>query len=42
MEMLLEEKLLAEGARTLAYSYIGPKSLGRFIAMARSARPKKI
>jgi enoyl-[acyl-carrier protein] reductase/trans-2-enoyl-CoA reductase (NAD+) len=25
MEMLLEEKLLAEGARTLAYSYIGPE-----------------
>jgi enoyl-[acyl-carrier protein] reductase/trans-2-enoyl-CoA reductase (NAD+) len=25
MEMLLEEKLLAPGARTLAYSYIGPK-----------------
>jgi enoyl-[acyl-carrier protein] reductase/trans-2-enoyl-CoA reductase (NAD+) len=25
IEMLLEEKLLAEGARTLAYSYIGPK-----------------
>ena len=26
MEMLLEEKLLAEGARTLAYSYIGPET----------------
>src|SRR5258708_7137863 len=26
MEMLLEEKLLAECARTLAYSYIGPES----------------
>ena len=25
IEMLLEEKLLAEGARTLAYSYIGPE-----------------
>jgi len=25
MEMLLEEKLLAPGARTLAYSYIGPE-----------------
>jgi enoyl-[acyl-carrier protein] reductase/trans-2-enoyl-CoA reductase (NAD+) len=25
MRMLLEEKLLAEGARTLAYSYIGPE-----------------
>ena len=25
MEMLLEEKLLAQGARTLAYSYIGPE-----------------
>ena len=25
MEMLLEEKLLAEGARTIAYSYIGPE-----------------
>jgi trans-2-enoyl-CoA reductase len=25
MEMLLEEKLLAPGARTLAYSYIGPQ-----------------
>jgi enoyl-[acyl-carrier protein] reductase/trans-2-enoyl-CoA reductase (NAD+) len=25
MEMLLEEKLLADGARTLAYSYIGPE-----------------
>jgi enoyl-[acyl-carrier protein] reductase/trans-2-enoyl-CoA reductase (NAD+) len=25
MEMLLAEKLLAEGARTLAYSYIGPE-----------------
>lgn len=25
MQMLLEEKLLAEGARTLAYSYIGPE-----------------
>jgi enoyl-[acyl-carrier protein] reductase / trans-2-enoyl-CoA reductase (NAD+) len=25
MDMLLEEKLLAEGARTLAYSYIGPE-----------------
>jgi len=25
MNMLLEEKLLAEGARTLAYSYIGPE-----------------
>jgi enoyl-[acyl-carrier protein] reductase / trans-2-enoyl-CoA reductase (NAD+) len=25
MEMLVEEKLLAEGARTLAYSYIGPE-----------------
>jgi enoyl-[acyl-carrier protein] reductase/trans-2-enoyl-CoA reductase (NAD+) len=25
MEMLLEEKLLAEGARALAYSYIGPE-----------------
>jgi len=25
MEMLLEEKLLAKGARTLAYSYIGPE-----------------
>jgi enoyl-[acyl-carrier protein] reductase/trans-2-enoyl-CoA reductase (NAD+) len=25
MHMLLEEKLLAEGARTLAYSYIGPE-----------------
>ena len=26
IEMLLEEKLLAEGARTLAYSYIGPET----------------
>lgn len=26
MGVLLEEKLLAEGARTLAYSYIGPKT----------------
>jgi enoyl-[acyl-carrier protein] reductase/trans-2-enoyl-CoA reductase (NAD+) len=26
MEVLLEEKQLAEGARTLAYSYIGPKA----------------
>ena len=26
MELLLEEKLLAEGARALAYSYIGPKN----------------
>src|ERR1035437_921429 len=26
MEVLLEEKLLAEGARTVAYSYIGPKT----------------
>jgi enoyl-[acyl-carrier protein] reductase / trans-2-enoyl-CoA reductase (NAD+) len=25
MELLLQEKLLAEGARTLAYSYIGPE-----------------
>jgi len=25
MDMLLQEKLLAEGARTLAYSYIGPQ-----------------
>jgi enoyl-[acyl-carrier protein] reductase/trans-2-enoyl-CoA reductase (NAD+) len=25
MEMLFEEKLLAEGARTIAYSYIGPE-----------------
>ena len=25
MEMLLEDKLLAQGARTLAYSYIGPE-----------------
>jgi enoyl-[acyl-carrier protein] reductase/trans-2-enoyl-CoA reductase (NAD+) len=25
MDMLLQEKLLAEGARTLAYSYIGPE-----------------
>ena len=25
MDMLMEEKLLAEGARTLAYSYIGPE-----------------
>ena len=25
MDMLLEEKLLAPGARTLAYSYIGPE-----------------
>src|ERR1700680_5084328 len=25
MEMLLEEKLLADGARTVAYSYIGPE-----------------
>ena len=25
MDMLLEEKLLAHGARTLAYSYIGPE-----------------
>jgi enoyl-[acyl-carrier protein] reductase/trans-2-enoyl-CoA reductase (NAD+) len=25
MEMLLEEKLLADGARTIAYSYIGPE-----------------
>ena len=26
IELLLEEKLLAEGTRTLAYSYIGPKN----------------